>query len=61
MVLQRVDERRGDSGACHAEGVADGDRAAVDVQAVDIAAFMLLFDFDQADQMIRQGVAVKRA
>src|SRR5690606_35598403 len=30
--LQRVDQRGGDPGARHAEGVADGDGAAVDVQ-----------------------------
>ena len=36
--LQAVDQRAGDPGAGHAERVADGDRAAVHVQPVDVDA-----------------------
>src|SRR5689334_7099496 len=36
VVLQRVDQRRGDAGAGHAEGVTDSDRAAVDVELVEL-------------------------
>src|SRR5213080_1259052 len=36
--LQTVEQRAGDAGAGHAERVADGDRAAVHVQLVDVDA-----------------------
>src|SRR5690606_12193146 len=38
VVLQRVDERRGDASARHADRVADGDGTAVDVQLVEVDA-----------------------
>src|SRR5690606_29941514 len=57
--LEAVDERGGDPGAGHAERVADGDRAAVDVQLVVVDAEVLgrrqdlrgerLVDLDQVD------------
>ena len=36
--LQAVEQRAGDAGAGHAERVADGDRAAVDVELVEVDA-----------------------
>ena len=54
-----VEQRAGDAGAGHAEGVADRDRAAVDVQLVDVDAELAvarddlggegLVDLDQVD------------
>src|SRR5204863_9488675 len=59
LELQTVDERASDAGASHAEGMTDGDGAAVHVQLLDVDVELLvrrddlrgerLVDLDQVD------------
>ena len=68
--LQAVDQRAGDAGAGHAERVADGDGAAVDVELVEVDAQVAvarddlrgerLVDLDQVDVVDGHAGALQR-